>query len=103
MYQVRLTKSGACVYCLVHLRATTDRGLFESVVESIMPLPVDPDHPMPPFIEGQDVPEEYILYGYKPYRRAKEKNTTQVDETHSVTQPPSMPEPAEAHQPTQPQ
>ena len=66
MYQVRIDKSGKETYCIVHLKVRLDQGMFLGGVQSIIPLPDDPSRPPPPFIEGVDLDEETLLYGYRP-------------------------------------
>lgn len=66
LYLVRLHPDGSEFYCLVHLRMALDQGILLKAVASFLPLPEDPLRPPPPFIEGRDLDEETLLYGYRP-------------------------------------
>lgn len=65
-FLVRIDKSGQETYCIVHLKVRLDQGMFLGGVQSIIPLPDDPSRPPPPFVEGVDLEEETLLYGYRP-------------------------------------
>jgi PAS domain S-box-containing protein len=65
MHQVRYHKDGREIYCLVHMHASLEQGMFLGAIKSIIPMPIDEEHPMPPFRQGEDLDEETILYGYR--------------------------------------
>lgn len=76
-YQVRRTRDGNEVYCLIHVHNHLDRGLLLGAVYSFILLPPDdPEHPPPPFVEGVDIDVDTVLYGYHPNRPHVGSSTT---------------------------
>ena len=72
MYTVRVHKSGTHSYHLIHIRFHLVQGLLIGCEQSILPLPDDPARPPPPYVEGVDLDEETLLYGYRPPQPTQE-------------------------------
>ena len=63
-YVVLMDRSGHPHYCMEHWSCSfTPQGAFLGLVNSFIELPKS--QPLPPYVEGHEIDEATILYGYK--------------------------------------